>query len=126
MNNLELKNWLDLWKEETKNLGEIKGDFNKLLAKQELLVAMAKKFKMGEMPHSKENLVYKFSERIRSDHENTVGGIKDLEKNIQTREGEVKYIEEKIKIIEEKLGPEIKEKLEQYKEKFILKEAVKF
>jgi hypothetical protein len=126
VDNLELRNWLELRKKEIRNLREIKGDLDELGVRRELIIAMAEKFKMDEMPTLRENAVYGFSRRIKSEVFDIEDKINELDKNIQKNEPITKYIEEKIKLIEKKLGPDIREKLRRYEEEFILKDAVRF
>jgi DUF4097 and DUF4098 domain-containing protein YvlB len=104
MDCLDLKAWLELWREEWDKLHTEKGEFKKIEQERELLLEMSR---VIEEKVKNQNWDFYTSKRIsdlnRQELKEMEKKFNEIDKQIQSKKAEIIYIEEKLKIIEEKL-----------------------
>jgi extradiol dioxygenase family protein len=104
MDYLDLKAWLELWKEELDNLHAKKGEFKKIEKERELLLEVSR---VIEEKRKNQNWDFYTSQGIAHLNYQELTKIEEkfnkINEQIQSKKVEIIYIEEKLKIIEEKL-----------------------
>ena len=102
MDYLDLKVWLDLWKEESRKLMEVESEFKKLQKKKELLSELTNiiEGKLSSVPLLIKNRI---KDQLIKEFEDVEKNLYEEDKEIQSKKAEMILIEEKLKIIKGKL-----------------------